>query len=232
MKPKGIQKKVRDDYNTIAKEFSETRQTLWKDFDFFTPYLKRDFSVLDLGCGNGRLLGFLKENGVEGYIGLDQSVELLKEAKKNWPGKKFLEADMSSPLPTKKKFDALFVIAAFHHLPPQDHEKTLRMWKEHLKPGGFLFMINWNLHQVRFLPLFLRSLLFPNYGFRGVLVPWKDSVRRYYFAFTRARLARLFKRSGYSVLFNDYTNEGKSATLFTGKNILTIAQNGLDGRSH
>lgn len=223
MHSKRIQKKVKDDYNQIAEGFSETRQIPWKDFECFKAYYRSNFTVLDLGCGNGRLLTFLEKEGYKSYLGLDQSAELLKQAKKEHPKAKFFEADMSEALPVEK-VNAIFAIASFHHLPPKDQLQALKNWKKVLKPGGFLFMTNWNLHQRSFWPLLLRSILTPSYGFRGVLVPWQNKVQRYYFAFTKRRLAKLLRQAGFTVLRNEYIRDGKSATILSGKNILTIAQ--------
>ena len=224
MHSKRIQKKVKDDYNQIAEEFSGTRQFPWKDFELFKTYYRPNFSVLDLGCGNGRLLTFLKKEGYKTYLGIDQSGELLKQARKEHPGMNFVEADMSEVLSIKEKVDAVFAIASFHHLPRKDQLSTLKKWKKFLKPGGFIFMTNWNVHQRSFWPLLLRSILIPSYGFRGVLVPWQNKVLRFYFAFTKRRLDHLLKKTGFKVLLNEYTRDGESATIFSGKNILTIAQ--------
>lgn len=232
MHSKRIQEKVKHDYDTIADSFSKTRQGNWKDFDRFSPYLKKSAAVLDLGCGNGRLLGFLKPFGITDYLGIDQSKALLKEARQLHPQSEFLEADMSEPLPIKKSFDVIFAIASFHHLPPKDQLKTLRAWKKQLKPGGTLLMTNWNLHQPSFWPQLLKSFCLPRFGFRGVLVPWQGVLERYYFAFTKRRLSQLLKKAGFIVLVNDYIRDGESANLFNGKNILSIARYEPDGRPH
>jgi hypothetical protein len=94
-----------------------------------------------------------------------------------------------------------------------------------LKPGGILYMTNWNLHQPKYFPLLLRSLIMPSFGFRGVLVPWQNKLKRYYFAFTKRRLRRLLKKAGYKILFHEYVKHKDHANLFTGRNILTIAEN-------
>lgn len=223
MHPKRIQEKVKQDYNLIAKGFSDSRQFPWKDFDLFLPYYKESFDVLDFGCGNGRLLQFLEKYGFKKYVGIDQSEELIKLAKKEHSKAEFLVADISDSLELKK-IDAIFAIASFHHIPPCDQLETLKKWKKYLKPGGYIFMTNWNLHQIEFWPLWLRSLIWPSYGFRGLLVPWQNRVRRYYFAFTKRRLARLLKAAGFELIFNDYIRNGEAATLLHGKNIVTIAR--------
>ncbi len=224
MHSKRIQKKVKEDYNEIAKDFSESRQFPWKDFDLFLPYYKKTFAVLDLGCGNGRLLRFLEKYGFRSYLGVDQSKGLLDLARKEHPGMKFLCQDMSAPLKISVKVEALFSIASFHHLPPRDQLQTLKNWRGQLKPGGYLFMTNWNLHQPAYWPLWFRSLLWPSYGVRGLLVPWQNKIYRYYFAFTKRQLEKLLKQAGYTVFFNDYVRDGETATLFSGKNIVTIAR--------
>lgn len=230
MHSKRIQKKVKDDYNQIAADFSDTRKFPWKDFEFFTPYYTADFEVLDLGCGNGRLLTFLKEIGYKTYTGLDQSKELLNQAEKFWPKSRFILGDMSDPLPFRKRFDAIFAIASFHHLPASDQLPTLKDWKMHLKPGGYLFMTNWNLHQKKYLLPFLLSFITPSYGARGVLVSWQNKLQRYYYAFTKKRLKKILKQAGFTIVFNDYVSDGKSASVWRGKNILTVARYDTDGR--
>lgn len=223
MHSKRIQEKVKRDYDTIAEDFSGTRQFPWKDFDLFLPYYEPDSSVLDLGCGNGRLLEFLKRHGFKKYLGVDQSAVLLKLAKKNHPKSRFLEADMSE-IELKDKFDGLFAIASFHHLPPHKQLAALKNWRKMLKKGGYLFMTNWNLHQVRYWPLWIRAWVWPSYGFRGLLVPWHNIAKRYYFAFTKGRLDRLLKKAGYHVILNEYVRNGEVSNVLNGKNILTIAR--------
>ncbi len=139
MHSKRIQEKVKKDYNEIAKEFSDTRTHAWKEFESFTPYLKEKQSILDLGCGNGRLLSYLQKHGDFKYIGVDQSAGLLKHAKKNHPKAKFIEADISKKLDLKP-VDLIFAIASFHHIPPADQVKTLKNWKKLLKKDGALIM--------------------------------------------------------------------------------------------
>lgn len=224
MHSKRIQKKVKEDYDLIAKEFSNTRQFPWADFDLFLPYYVPG-KVLDLGCGNGRLLKFLDKHGYESYLGIDQSDELLAHARMNHPKSKFISGNMSDFKIIDGKFDAIFIIASFHHLPKKDQKATLENLKKHLNEGGFIFMTNWNLHQSRFLAMWFKSVFHPSYGFRGLLVPWRKEVYRYYFAFTKRRLRKLFHATGYEIQINDYVRDGKDANLLTAKNILTIARN-------
>lgn len=195
MHSKRIQDKVKEDYNQIAREFSSTRNHSWKEFELFIPFLK-NVAVADLGCGNGRLLDFLTEHGIKDYTGVDQSAGLLKEAKAKHPKARFIEADISKPLKLEKK-EALFAIASFHHIPPRDQLATLKLWRAYLKKDGHLFMTNWNLFQRRFLSSWLNP---KRPSFFGLLIPWKNKVDRYYYAFTKGRLKRLLKKAGFEIV--------------------------------
>ena len=76
-----IIRKTQQDYNTIAKHFSEKRKCLWQDIKPFLKYIKLGDKVLDAGCGNARLYRELKNKKID-YLGIDFSRELLKIAKK------------------------------------------------------------------------------------------------------------------------------------------------------
>lgn len=223
MDSKRIREKVKQDYNQIAEDFSSTRRHAWKDFERFTPYLPKASRVLDLGCGNGRLLLHLKKEELDAYLGLDQSEGLLTQARQQFPWAEFQEADIAQLPAGKKDYDVLCAIASFHHLPPADQLRTLKTWKSYLKPGGTLILLNWNLHQKKYRGALLRSL-WAGYGFRGCLISWKGELERYYYAFTLRRLKRLLKESGYELLENEYISDGKSSSIGAAKNILTIAQ--------
>ncbi len=53
---------------------------------------KKDFSVLDYGCGFGAFIDFLNENDFENieYFGFDISSEMLKQARFNYSNKTFI----------------------------------------------------------------------------------------------------------------------------------------------
>lgn len=213
MNSKRIRGKVKDDYNTIAEEFSKTRQSDWKEFDVFVPYLKPGMEVLDLGCGNGRLVDFLKRFQVKSYLGADQSEGLIGLARKAHPELDFQVWDMASPPKLLKKWDAIFMIASFHHLPQKDQKQVLEWALSHLNPGGHLFMTNWNLFQFRFWKAWLKACLWPKWGFKGLEIPWNNGVKRYYYAFSPRELRGLFKRSGFEILEQQ-----------NGRNFVTIAR--------
>ncbi len=215
MHSKRIREKVKQDYDLIASEFSGTRQAGWSEFEVFKPYLKQGMRVLDLGCGNGRLLDFLKDFKPALYVGVDQSTGLLEEAKKKYKGEgvKFLNLDMMEMNEVEGPFDAVFLIASFHHLPPKDQRFFLRQLKSVLAPNAVICMTNWNLWGWRFWKAWLRNLFWPNYGFKGLLIPFQNRVHRYYYAFTQNEIRTLLQDEGYTVLHEE-----------PGRNYVTVAQ--------
>ncbi|MBI2463426.1 class I SAM-dependent methyltransferase [Candidatus Peregrinibacteria bacterium] len=74
--------KVRRDYNSIAEDFSATRMREWTEFELFAPYIRNGMKVLDVGCGNGRLLSFFQKRFSNiFYTGIDNASRLLDEAR-------------------------------------------------------------------------------------------------------------------------------------------------------
>lgn len=217
-----ITQKVKKVYDSIAAEFSQTRNFPWKEFEVFNDFYREDFSVLDLGCGNGRLLLYLKKQGYKDYVGVDQSKELLKFAKKQFPLNTFRLGDISKQIKFQKKFDAVFFAASFHHIPPDLQLRTLKNAVSHLKKGGYIFMSNWNLHQRRFFLIFLRSILTPGYENGAFMIPWRNKLKRHYYRFTKKRLESLFRAAGLKVILNDYYSGSEKSGMFKGKNIITI----------
>jgi SAM-dependent methyltransferase len=71
-------------YARFAGDFARTRRTWPPGFDCILTHIRSASNLLDLGCGNARLLAFLAQRGWAGhYFGLDASRELLEIATEN-----------------------------------------------------------------------------------------------------------------------------------------------------
>lgn len=161
MPQQSLVQSVKNTYNAIGKEFSSSRRYIWQDLRPFIDKVKHGSSVLDVGCGNGRLLLGLPENIK--YTGMDISQNLLNEAEKTHSGHKFIEADITKLSVWKNlpQFDYILCVAVFHHLPTQkDQLFVLNQIRRHLKPNGKVLITAWNLWQPKFLKhhLSLKSL--------------------------------------------------------------------------
>ncbi len=149
---------VQQMYDEIGTHFSRTRQKTygtkssnWRVTDKYLAKLQAGQSVLDIGCGNGKLVSGLPD-GVE-YVGTDFSRTLLSEAQSLYPGHDFRYGNAIDPEHWIKlsKFDAIFCVAVLHHIPDHDQQVyVLKEAKKHLKKGGFLYLTVWNLWQEKF----------------------------------------------------------------------------------
>lgn len=214
----------REVYNTIASHFSNTRKFLWKDLQSFSSFVEEGGTVVDLGCGNGRLYQVFDKKQVN-YIGVDQSDNLIALAKKRFPEARFLVKDMTATLLQEATADAVFSIAAFQHLPTKEIRLAgLKEMKRIAKPGSYIVMTNWNLHST-----FAKK----KYASQGpdehndFYIPWKNSFGktlgvRYYHGFTMEELDELAKEAGLTMIEQRYIHKGEKSTREEGQNILTI----------
>lgn len=202
-------KLVKDNYQEIADNFNITRQKeIWPEMRRLAENIQDRETILDVGCGNGRFLEAIKSKQVN-YLGVDNSSAMIELAKRNYPGQRFLIADILQ-LDTfpENNFSKVFCLAVLQHLPGRDLRlQALAQLAGKLKPGGELIISVWNLwRQPKY-----RALLFKNFGlkilhrnelgFNDLVFPWKNSTgevisQRYYHAFTKKELKRLVRLAG------------------------------------
>lgn len=201
--------KVQRDYNLIAEHFSKTRDFLWEELKNFSQFCREGQKILDLGCGNGRLLKLFEDIKID-YIGVDASEKLIELAKKRHPKARFQKADaLSLPLPANY-FDRVFSIAVFHHIPSEKFRlRFLQEARRVLKPEGLLILTVWNLYRRRFFKYHLKYTLLKVIGkskldFKDIFYAWKSPrgetlVQRYIHCFTIGELKNLAKKSGFEI---------------------------------
>lgn len=197
--------KTREDYNRIAPYFSDTRYDVWPEFLSFKKFIKTGDKALDFGCGNGRLLLMLKDYQIK-YFGVDQSVELLKIARKKFApqiksgqAKFFSNASRPKIFP-ENYFDLVFCIAMLFHLP--DEKTRLAQLKEfynEMKPGAKVIVMVWNLGSEWARK---KSKDWQKIGSNDFLIPWKTPqgkkiADRYYHSFTEIELKKLMTAAGF-----------------------------------
>lgn len=103
--------------------------------------LDGDETVLDAGCGSGRVTALLAERLPEGrVIALDGSTSMLETARRRLAPFgdriRFVLADLMAPLPIDEPVDAVLSTATFHWVP--DHEALFGHLAAVLRPGGRL----------------------------------------------------------------------------------------------
>jgi len=249
-----LMKITKESYQKIALNFSATRNFSWAEIDrAIEKYLRSGVQILDLGCGNGRLLKSLEKLDSFSYLGLDNCSAFINKAQgmqeiekpkieKLRKKIKFIQGDI---LDLKKinnhTFDVIFMMASLNHIPSQElREKLLLDISRILKPGGFLIMTNWNLWQISakksvwhyFLSSSRKrgsqcSWRFPirsGMTMRDIITLWQNRSPLYYHAFTLKELKKLLRMSGFKVLENYYVKQGQKKYWWNGNNILTVGQ--------
>jgi tRNA (cmo5U34)-methyltransferase len=96
--------------------------------------------VLDLGCGDGRLLAKVLDRrpGASG-VGVDFSEAMLSAARERFDGEErveLVEHDLNRPLPELGEFDAVVSSMAIHHLEDDRKRELYGECLQLLAPGG------------------------------------------------------------------------------------------------
>ena len=208
---------VKNNYEEIAEHFSETRKKeIWPELKKISSEVKENQNILDLGCGNGRLIDAFDKK--INYFGIDQSEALIKLAKERYPNYSFITGDALalSKINLKEKnfpqkFDYIFSIAVLQHIPgKQKRIELIKSLKNNLNPKGKVVFSNWNMWEIpKYKKLIYKTFLLKLIGknsldFGDVVFDWKDNTgkitsRRYYHAFTKKDLKKLFKKAGFKV---------------------------------
>lgn len=184
--------------------------------DQYLSQLRAGQSVLDVGCGNGKLVTGLPE-GVT-YLGTDFSETLLAEAKSLHPKHEFRYGDVLDPKDWKElsTYDAIFCVAVLHHIPKRENQVyVLREIKKHQKANGFVFLTVWNLWQERFLQYHLET---------HVEVPYNKKWNRYCVAYELPEMMELCAEAGLDVKEIFYADRaGNKSDIQNGENLVVVA---------
>jgi ubiquinone/menaquinone biosynthesis C-methylase UbiE len=195
---------VKHNYQEIAAQFDATRKKeIWPEIREFAAKIKEGDAVLDLGCGNGRLVEAFLGKKIS-YLGLDNSLELIKLAQKNYPENKFVVGDILElkNIPDNN-YDYVFCLATLQHIPTRELRlKSLRLMANKIKDDGEIIISNWNMwghkkYRPQLIKNYWLKLIGKNkLGFNDLVFPWKNAQGekmsdRYYHAFTKKELKKL-----------------------------------------
>ena len=119
-------------YYSILKYTLEEKKLLY----FLNKYTKSESSVLDVGCGYGRLLRLLDSKKYH-TLGVEINPEIVNlniaDGIHCLTVNDFLCGDEA-----KKKWDAIIMFHVIEHLSPDDCFKFIDSYLDHLKPNGVL----------------------------------------------------------------------------------------------
>ena len=179
---------VKDVYNKIAKEFSNTRYRPWTCVESFLDNVEVGCKIGDIGCGNGKNMKYRVD--CENY-GCDFSEELVKICKEDKLNVKY--GDILSVPFEDKQFDYTICIAVIHHLStPEKRKKAIDEVIRVTKKGGRILLLVWALEQ----PEDSRR----KFEKQDNMVTWKSKKgdlmgERYYYVFKKDELENLINDS-------------------------------------
>ncbi len=132
-------------------------------------YLDRDSRILDYGCGYGRILGVLDEQGYADLIGVDPAPAMIAAARSRHPGIAFHLLTDPPVLPlADESVDAVLLYAVLTCIPTDDGQRgVISEVSRVLRPGGLLNVSDlWMQTDVRNLDRYAEGLR--KYGTHGV----------------------------------------------------------------
>lgn len=130
------------------------RRSLRHGNEHLVPYLREGMDVLDVGCGTGAItIGITELVGDSGSVtGLDRNEPLIRRAEKEFghvPNLSFVVDDVMTHVPSKK-YDLITTARTLQWL--QHPERAIDRMATWLKPGGRLFVLDYNHRQIQWDP--------------------------------------------------------------------------------
>ena len=123
-----------DEYDSRWDRLAAAGEHVHGEADFVMGLQPR--SVLDAGCGTGRVAIELARRGVE-VLGVDADPDMLERARRRAPSQEWVVADLAT-LDLARTFDV--VVLAGNVLPfvePDDRRSAVERCAVHLRPGGW-----------------------------------------------------------------------------------------------
>jgi len=182
-------------YSKYAKEYAETTfpNLLQYQLTQFTSYLEKGAKIIDVGCGSGKDVDYLTEEGFE-VVGIDYSKEMIDEAKERVPNGNFVVQDMAKLEFDDKTFDGVWCCASILHIPKENVFDILKGFNRVLKPEGVMYLA-----------------VIEGEGERMVEFPQSKNMPRFFAFYKQREIEELLEGAGFKIL-TAYTEEDDNHT--------------------
>lgn len=128
----------------IYSENEDIKLNDWVEFlhkeiqKLFIHKISMEANILDVGCGGGEFLNFLKSKGYNNLYGLDPSKESIDRLKKS--GINGMQGNIFDRIPNKmyNKFDLVISMAVIEHI--YDLNLYVEQLKKYMKKDGYLLI--------------------------------------------------------------------------------------------
>ncbi len=162
-------------------------------FDYYDKYLRRylklsdDIKILELGCGIGGLLYFLKKSGYENFLGVDISVEQLSICQKYVTTKVVNEDVLSFLKNHDRKYDLIVLLDLIEHLGKDKINQFIELLYKTLNVNGRILLRTPNMGSL--------------FGLRSRYIDFTHEV-----GFTEESIKQVFRQMAFSnvEVFNTY----------------------------
>lgn len=229
-----ILSEMRANYRKAAVEVAPMRTRMYADeIRSFSDYAREGESILDIGCGDGRVFEIFKGKGVS-YAGIDVSEEAIDKAKSRWSkeiaeGRADFHVGDILRIPVEDgRYDAVVAAGVLHHVPSEEYRaRAVSEMARGVRPGGYVLIAVWNLWRMKYWGVLLHQLFGKrnNWDFGDLKVSWRKSrFSRYYHAFRMVEIRKLCEVAGLEVVEQNYVRKGVLVGWARGENLVTIAR--------
>jgi ubiquinone/menaquinone biosynthesis C-methylase UbiE len=173
-------------------------------------------AALDVCCGTGAGMQFLRPHCRQRLVGIDMSRGMLEVARQNLaerPGSAELEFVLGDALhmPFEAEFDLAVCFGAHGHILPKDEPRFIAEVARVLRPGGRFAFVSGHMPPFWSPRWWLARAFNAAMRVRNVLM--QPPFIMYYLTFLLPRVAKLLERAGFEVQIDDECFTGRLSPL-------------------